>query len=231
MVIKPYGDRGILLAALSESERRAWLGYLAQQRPRECAEYVVGYDSILLIRQGAASCEELENSVNSLAACWGLDAANGADAPLPMPPARLDLRPQNCHIIEVYYNGADLESVAQACKLSVEQVIQLHSAPLYTVRMMGFSPGFPYLEGLDARLQIERRASPRNRIDAGTVAIGGPHAGIYTVASPGGWHLLGHTDFPLFNLNAARQKSPSASAVFALSPGDQVRFQPKATPC
>ena len=80
---------------------------------------------------------------------------------------------------------------------------------------------------MDPRLHLERRDSPRNHIEPGAVAIGGAHAGIYTVASPGGWHLLGHTDHSLFNLAAAQQSRPQSQEVFALSPGDQVRFQAK----
>jgi KipI family sensor histidine kinase inhibitor len=92
--------------------------------------------------------------------------------------------------------------------------------------MMGFSPGFPYLDGLDPKLHLDRRPSPRNHIAPGSVAIGGSHAGIYSVASPGGWHLLGNTKWPLFDLEAAKLANPNPTTVFALSVGDRVHFQP-----
>ncbi|MBT63145.1 MAG: allophanate hydrolase [Puniceicoccaceae bacterium] len=220
MDLKPYGDRGLLLAELSDAQRTACLNRLAQALPAGCEEYVVGYDSILLLGPSIACDQQFKASIRSFVA-YPLVNAPEPDFP------RSHFAHSRKHIFEVYYNGADLEWVAQACNLSIEQVIELHTAPVYTVRMMGFSPGFPYLEGLDPRLQLERRASPRNRIAPGAVAIGGSHAGIYTVASPGGWHLLGHTDFPLFDLEAARHAHANAQEVFALSPSDQVRFQPK----
>jgi len=89
---------------------------------------------------------------------------------------------------------------------------------------MGFAPGFPYLDGLDERLHLKRKASPRDRIEPGSVAIGGSHAGIYSVASPGGWHLLGRTDFPLFQPEKARGTLSDAREVFALAAGDTVKF-------
>lgn len=206
MKLKPYGDRGILLSGLNDEERSAWLVKLENALPPGCEEYVLGYDSILLVGQGLLS----------------VDPKFCSDA---TPVASTS---RQLHTIDVTYNGIDLESVAEDCGITIAQVIELHTAPTYTVRMMGFSPGFPYLDGLDPRLHLPRRASPRTRIAPGTVAIGGAHAGIYSVASPGGWHLLGHTDWPLFNLEAARQSNPNPREVFALAPGDQVRFQAKA---
>lgn len=201
-----YADRGVLLSALSDTERSALVHALATKRPPGCGEFVLGYDSILLV--GMRLQEALE---------WV--GRRPTDRP-----ARVNA--PRCHHIGVIYDGADLKIVAKGCGMDVAAVIERHSAPTYTVRMMGFSPGFPYLDGLDPSLYVPRRASPRPHIRPGTVAIGGPHAGIYSVASPGGWHLLGQTRFPLFNLEAARATKPDPAAVFALSVGDQVRFQP-----
>jgi len=214
MKIRPYGDRGVLLTQLDDAERGAWLAKLEQALPSACEDYVVGYDSILLVGQGLLSGDIA--SATPLYTEFGIRAA-------PVPSTSRQL-----HTIEVNYNGADLKFVATSCALTIDQVIELHTAPIYTVRMMGFSPGFPYFDGLDARLYLPRRASPRIRIAAGTVAIGGAHAGIYSVASPGGWHLLGQIDRPLFDLKAAQKPNPDPKDVFALAPGDQVRFQPKA---
>jgi len=127
--------------------------------------------------------------------------------------------------VPVVYDGPDLKSVAQATGLDVDAVVAIHSAPIYRVRMMGFSPGFPYLDGLDPRLHLERKASPRDHIVPGAVAIGGRHAGIYSVASPGGWHILGRTELALFQPEKAKAESVDPREVFALAPGDEVKFK------
>jgi KipI family sensor histidine kinase inhibitor len=134
--------------------------------------------------------------------------------------AQTELTPRPTRAIEipVTYDGPDLPFVAEHCRLSIPEVIRLHSTAEYTVYMMGFLPGFPYLGGLPAQLRTPRRATPRTRVPAGAVAIAGAQAGIYPQESPGGWQLLGHTDLPLYD--------PRRSPPFLLSPGDQVRFIP-----
>lgn len=114
--------------------------------------------------------------------------------------------------------GEDLEALARAHDLTPDEVIELHAAPDYFVAMLGFAPGFPYLAGLDARLVTPRRATPRARVPAGSVAIAGEHSGIYPFETPGGWHLIGRTPLRLFNL--------SAQPPCRLEPGDTVRFVP-----
>lgn len=206
MECRPYGDRGILLFALSDRERTGLLNELEHALPQGCSEYVLGHESILLLGAPKASIRNWAKGISKVS-------------------KKRAYNPRH-HTIRVHYDGVDLEVVAGACGLSVSEVIRRHSATVYTVRMMGFSPGFPYLEGLDPMLHIERRKSPRNHIAPGSVAIGGPHAGIYSVASPGGWHLLGRTDWPLFDLKAARISDPVPAIVFSLRVGDQVCFQP-----
>ncbi len=118
--------------------------------------------------------------------------------------------------IPVIYDGPDLPFVAQHCGLTIAEVIKLHTSTDYTVYMMGFSPGFPYLGLLPAALQTPRLASPRTHVPAGSVAIAGLQTGIYPMASPGGWQLIGRTELSLFN---PLQESP-----FLFSPSDTVRF-------
>jgi inhibitor of KinA len=126
--------------------------------------------------------------------------------------------------ISVCYDGPDLEEFARRNTLSVSNVIELHSAPVYNVFLIGFSPGFPYLGPLDARLHAPRLESPRPRVPAGSVAIGGEHTGIYSIASPGGWWLLGRTNTKIF---AAEKASDGGSAeAFLLRQGDSVKFLP-----
>jgi KipI family sensor histidine kinase inhibitor len=212
MKLLPYGDRGVLLTELSDALREDLMVRLRVELPRGCEEFVAGYDSILLIGRDIQELEAWARSFETIV------TANKGQP----------LQQVRCHDISVHYDGADLAAVAKACGLTVERVIELHSAPTYTVRMMGFSPGFPYLDGLDPRLHLDRRALPRKHIAPGSVAIGGSHAGIYSVASPGGWHLLGHTSIPLFDRVAAQATNPATSAVFLCAPGDQVRFHPYA---
>lgn len=125
--------------------------------------------------------------------------------------------------IPVCYGGAlgpDLEDVARAVALSPAEVIARHSAPVYRVYLLGFTPGFPYLGGMDPRLACPRLASPRLRVPAGSVAIAGAQTGVYSVESPGGWRLLGRTPLQLFDAD------PGARRPFLLAPGDGLRFVP-----
>jgi UPF0271 protein len=110
--------------------------------------------------------------------------ASALVAPAPAGEARI-------HEVGVRYDGPDLDDVARSTGLSREEVIALHSGARYVVATVGFVPGFAYLRGLDAHLVIPRRGAPRSRVPAGSLAIAGPYTGIYPVASPGGWHLLG----------------------------------------
>jgi UPF0271 protein len=119
------------------------------------------------------------------------------------------------HAIAVRYDGADLDEVSRAAGLSREEVIARHTQGAYVVAAIGFVPGFAYLRGLDPRLVLPRRATPRPRVPAGSVAIAGPYSGVYPLASPGGWHLLGSAlDAVLFD--------PCSGATLAL--GDRVTF-------
>lgn len=113
-------------------------------------------------------------------------------------------------------HGEDLDAAANALGIAPAELIARHSAGLYTVAMIGFAPGFPYLLGLDPALALPRLATPRTRVPPGSVAIGGAQTGIYPRASPGGWRLLGRTPLLLFD---AQRDPPSL-----LSPGDRVRF-------
>ena len=104
--------------------------------------------------------------------------------------------------------------------IPVAGVVELHAAPEYVVHFLGFSPGFPYLGGLDARLATPRLATPRTQIPAGSVAIGGTQAGIYPMASPGGWRIVGRTPVSLFD---ARAWPPAKLRI-----GDRIHFEPVA---
>ena len=213
--IQPYGSCGYLVTAaeFDDLEQRQLIDLaLSKDEPFRALEHVWGAHNLLLLmrepRRGiaVAAIEKWFATIDTEA------SGSAAEA--------------GVHTVPVVYDGADLQSVADTLGLSVGRVIQLHTAPEYGVRMIGFSPGFPYLDGLDTRLQLPRKQSPRTRIDPGAVAIGGPHAGIYSVASPGGWHLLGRTTRDLFRVENARNAAVDAACVFKFKTGERIRFVP-----
>jgi KipI family sensor histidine kinase inhibitor len=129
------------------------------------------------------------------------------------------------HEIPVAYGGTDgpdLDEVARESGLSARETIALHAGADYVVRFLGFTPGFPYLSGLSPRLRAPRREVPRRVVPAGSVAIAGGQAGIYPLATPGGWRILGRTSLVLFD---PRRDPPAL-----LAPGDRVRFVPRSAP-
>jgi inhibitor of KinA len=115
--------------------------------------------------------------------------------------------------------GPDLEELACHCGLDSDEVVRLHTAATYRVCMLGFVPGFGYLGGLDPRLRIPRRASPRKRVPAGSVAVAGEQTGVYPLDTPGGWNIIGRTPRPMVDFT-------NAGAPTLLVPGDTVRFVP-----
>ena len=130
-----------------------------------------------------------------------------------------ELEPARIIEIPVRYGGEfgpDLADVARHNGLSPEGVIQLHAAADYEVYFVGFSTFFPYLGGLPAGIATPRLSAPRKHVPMGSVAIGGSQAGVYPMASPGGWRLIGRTPLPLVDLNHAPPP--------LLRMGDRVRF-------
>jgi KipI family sensor histidine kinase inhibitor len=123
--------------------------------------------------------------------------------------------------IPVCYGGAfgpDLAEVASLCALTEAEVIARHTAAEYRVYMIGFSPGFAYLGGLDATIAAPRRSTPRLKVPAGSVGIAGLQTGIYPLASPGGWQIIGQTPSHLF--------LPTQEQPCLLGSGDRLRFVP-----
>jgi inhibitor of KinA len=123
--------------------------------------------------------------------------------------------------IPVWYggrDGADLAEVADRTGRSEAEVVALHAGPEYRVFLVGFMPGFPYLGVVPEELALPRRATPRIQVPGGSVAIAGRQTGIYPSPTPGGWHLIGRTDAPVWD---ARRDPPAL-----LAPGDRVRFVP-----
>lgn len=222
--IRPFGDQAVMIKLGEQpgadvyQRIRAITAYLVEKPLLGMIEAVPGltsvtvyYDPLLIAdelrRRGDASYpyeyvqEQLRLSIE------GLDEKE-------LPPSRLIEIP-------VLYGegyGPDLERVAQLNDLAVEEVIAIHSSAVYTVYMLGFTPGFPYLVGMDRRISAPRRASPRLKIPAGSVGIAGEQTGVYPLETPGGWNLIGRTPLPLLN--------PDEDPPTLLQQGDQVRFVP-----
>ena len=121
-------------------------------------------------------------------------------------------------LVPCCYDGQDLQEVAKLHQIDEAEVIRLHSSVDYPVYMLGFLPGFVYLGGLDEHLHTPRLDSPRKVIPAGSVGIGGSQTGIYPMASPGGWRLIGRTPLVMYDPN--REPPILAEA------GDVIRFVP-----
>ena len=113
-------------------------------------------------------------------------------------------------------HGIDLDDVAKTLDLTPDALIARHTAPVYRVAMIGFTPGWSYLSGLDPSLELSRRLEPRLRTPPGTISIGGVQTGIQCIAGPSGWHLLGRTPVRTYQLH----RDP----VFLLEPGDTLNF-------
>lgn len=193
------GERGLRLATGDATLAR--YAALSRLNLPEIENVIPADGSILLIlRRGEAVSAALRQAL----------VAATADAPV---------AGGTLHEITVEYGGTagpDLGGLAGLAKMDAATYIRCHSAVEYTVAFLGFQPGFPYLQGLPPVLNAPRRASPRVRVPAGSVAIGGGYCGIYPASGPGGWHLIGRTDAVLFD--------PQRADPALLLPGDRVRF-------
>jgi len=180
------------------------------QRPVWLLDIVPAYTTLMLVVDPAA--------------CPGDDAQAHAIAWLQQQNFILDSAPSAREIeIPVHYGGSDgpdLDDVARHAGMDSAAFIERHSAGRYMVAMLGFAPGFPYLIGLDPALAMPRLDTPRMRVEAGSVGIGGAQTGIYPEAGPGGWRIIGRTRQVLFDAS----RNPPA----LLAPGDRVRFVPVA---
>jgi inhibitor of KinA len=131
-----------------------------------------------------------------------------------LPPARVVELPC-CYDPEL---GLDLEAAARRLQLSTEELVALHAGADYLVYFIGFTPGLPYMAGMPERIMLPRLETPRTRVPAGSVGIGGAQCCIYSVDSPGGYWVLGRTPLRLYD--------PRSADPILLRPGDRVRFRP-----
>jgi len=195
--------------------------------------------SVALESEKISGVTEFVPSYNELLICYnpniiGYEELLGRIKKLNLSADTLLLSPSVVIDVPVLYNGPDLEEVAFVNKLSVKEVVEIHSSVEYLVYMLGFTPGFCYLGGMDSRIATPRKESPRVKIPAGSVGIAGGQTGIYPIESPGGWQLIGETPLRLFDpcrktftgslsyLNSVTGRR----AEFLFHPGDKLRFKP-----
>jgi inhibitor of KinA len=211
--LTPVGESALLLSlgAVLTPEVNARIRSLdiqLHQRPLEgILEWVPGYTSLMVFYDpGRLGVSRLQSHLVTL---W----EESESYTLP-PPKQITIP-----VIYGGESGPDLAWLADFHGLSAAAVVRLHTAPTYLVGMMGFTPGFAYLLGLDPLLAAPRRETPRTLVPAGSVGIAGLQTGIYPLDSPGGWQLIGKTDQRLYD--QVREQP------FLLSPGDEVIFMPQ----
>jgi KipI family sensor histidine kinase inhibitor len=198
--LRPAGERALLVEVEELETVHRLHAALRTLDPPGVVELVCGYRTVLVV----ADPDRVE----------ALDELAAGLPDLELPPA--DEVAGEPVEIPVSYDGEDLPEVASLTGLEVTEVVRRHTAPEYTVAFLGFSPGFPYLVGLDPALEVPRRDSPRTSIPAGSVGLAGGHTGIYPTASPGGWQLIGRTEVTLFD--------PDRDPPALLGPGSRLRF-------
>ena len=205
-------------------------------------------DSALVVEFGDEISQEVNRKVLTLADALGKTSPPGLGEPVPTyrsllihyDPLRLScdevkafvsevlqkceeiplLKPRVVEVPVVYGGefGPDIEFVAEHNGLSIEEVISFHSGATYTVYMLGFAPGFAYLGGMPEAIATPRLETPRTLVPAGSAGIAGEQTGIYPIATPGGWRLIGRTPLRLFD--------PERDPPTLLKAGDLVRFVP-----
>jgi KipI family sensor histidine kinase inhibitor len=198
--VRVAGERGLLVEVEDLETVHRLHAALRELDPPGVVELVPGYRTVLVVAD-PGQAEVLDELAARLPS-------------LELPPA--ETVAGETVEIPVSYHGEDLPAVADLTGLDAEEVVRRHTAPEYTVAFLGFSPGFPYLVGLDPALEVPRRETPRTSIPAGSVGLAGNQTGIYPTASPGGWQLIGHTDVTLFD--------PARDPPALLAPGTHLRF-------
>ena len=220
MLFRPLGDNALLVEigdTIDESTHRrvqtAWRSLAAAPLPGVIelvpayTSVTVFYDPLLAVRAGAPQDKIVEWLTTQL------------HERIKNPPKMEKFKGRTVEIPVCYDAefGPDLGWVAKQARLTSEEVIKRHGKPEYLVYLVGFAPGFPYLGGLPKELHTPRHAKPRMIVPPGSVGIGGQQTGIYPLATPGGWNLIGRTPVRLFR--------PEENPPVLLRAGDQVKFR------
>ena len=204
MRISPLGDTALLAELSTRLETaintRAIALAAALKKRRDVRQAIAGYASVTVqFDPELATHDSLSAAIKRLA----------AKRPPMAEPGRL-------HRIPVNYDGPDIAEVGDRLQLTREQIIEIHSRPIYRVFLVGFVPGWAYLGPLPKELVLPRRAVPRTLVPAGSVAMAGRQTGIYPLPTPGGWHLIGRTSVKLF--------LPDSEPPCLFRAGDRVKF-------
>jgi KipI family sensor histidine kinase inhibitor len=197
-----YGDQALLLELGSTDDVLAWAEALRRADLLGVLDIVPASRTVLVKLAAARYREPTRQRVSKLRV-----DVDTATAPLD----RADV------VIDVVYDGEDLDEVARLTGMSPAEVVAAHTAAPMRAGFGGFAPGFGYLIGGDPRLHVPRRAEPRTHVPAGAVGLAGEFSGIYPRVSPGGWQLIGRTDAVLWDVD----RDPPA----LLTPGTRVQFR------
>ncbi len=206
------GDQG-LLAEYGEgvdptvnTKVRTMARSMKENRPKGVVEIIPTYRSLLIVYDpGMTNPYILENFMSELE-----ERLQGESVP-----------PSNVIEIPVCYGksyGPDIEIVARTNKVTIDDVIKIHSESEYLIYMVGFTPGFPFLGGLSEKLFTPRLETPRLKVPKGSVGIANNQTGVYPIESPGGWQLIGKTPLNLFD--------PNRSNPLLYQAGDKIKFKP-----
>jgi KipI family sensor histidine kinase inhibitor len=201
MRVLPSGSTALLVEVDDLDAVLALHAALEEDRPAGVVDLVPAARTVLVVVDpGATTLAAVEVALRQVTPRPG---RQGSDELLELP---------------VVYDGEDLGDVAAHLGVDADEVVRRHTGTDWTVAFSGFAPGFGYLTPADGGWDLPRRASPRTRVPAGSVALAGGFTGVYPRESPGGWQLVGHTDVAVFDL----ARDPAA----LLRPGVRVRFVP-----
>ncbi|MDI9914100.1 allophanate hydrolase subunit 1 [Rhodococcus sp. IEGM 1379] len=203
LTILPAGEHALLLDLNSEAEVLAFIHALTRNTPAGVEDFLPAARTVLVTCTPTADLTNVRHDLNELAHTMSDAVTDSGSDEAPF-------------VIEVRYDGPDLDDVAKTLKMSRADVISAHTSAVWRCAFIGFAPGFAYLTSRDSHLDIPRRPQSRTAVPAGSVALAGGYSAVYPRASPGGWQIIGSTDAVMWDLNAV----PPAS----VQPGRRVRF-------
>jgi KipI family sensor histidine kinase inhibitor len=184
------------------SVQLSWVDFLKKAFHDQVVEVRQGFTALSICWKNPENQNIFRNSVNKIS----------------IPKLELSARIWELPVCYDASFGRDLGSLAITHRMTINELIELHSTVTYRLHFFGFLPGFMYLNGLPKQLHTPRKAIPDRSVEAGSVAIGGTQTGIYPIESPGGWHLIGKCPVSLFN--------PKHCPPVWAEPGDLIKFQP-----
>lgn len=212
MGYKPLGDQALQITFSNQIDRQTIMQIRAFQEALQLHNYPFVIDSVPCYTTLTIFYDPLQIDYPGMVEiCLGIERVYNSYTDNIIPKQTIE--------VPVLYGGdfgPDLEDVAAQCRMTRGQVIERHTRPEYYIYMIGFTPGFPYLGGLDPELACPRLDKPRLQVRAGSVGIAGNQTGIYSVDSPGGWRIIGHTPIKVYD--------PKRENPFLLQAGDSLKF-------